>query len=236
MPPFWLEKGNTEYLLGTDHVGRDIFSNLLFGLRISLTVGFISTSLMFILGTILGLISGFYLRWIDTLIMRWADIQMVIPPILVALAVMGVFGAGLMKLVLIIAITGWPQFGRPVRGLALSLREKDFVESGKAIGVPTVYLMLRYFLPNILPTLIVLTVLQLPTVILLESTLSFLGVGVPVTTPSLGMMAKRGYQVLFSGAWWVSVFPGLVLIFLTIAMNLVGDWVRDKLDPRTQNV
>jgi len=232
-PPVWMPGGQSGYILGTDAVGRDILSNVMFGLRVSLLVGFTSTFGMAAIGIVLGIVSGYHSGWLSAFIMRIADVQLTIPPILVALAVLGIYGPGLAKLIVIIALTGWPVFARATRSACISVRENEYILAVVAQGGTSFRVIWRHVLPNILSPVIVVTALQLPAVIMTESTLSFLGVGVPVNTPSLGLMVARGHQVLFGGAWWVSVFPGIALMIITIAMNLLGDWLRDALDPRT---
>ncbi len=234
-PPFWMEGGVSTYLLGTDRLGRDVFSNVLYGLRVSLLVASLSVVFSLIIGLILGLMAGYFRGFWETLIMRAVDIQLSLPLILVALCFMVVFGTGLYKMVLVLAVVGWAEYARTVRGTVLSIREKEYVEAAKALGFGPVTIMTKYLLINSVTPVIILSAVQVPRVIILEATLSFLGLGVPVTTPSLGLAIARGYQVLFSGAWWASVFPGVMLMILVGAINVIGDWLRDALEPRSRD-
>lgn len=220
------------HILGTDLMGRDILSYILYGLRVSLIVGFGAVVVSALLGMILGMIAGYFGGRLETIIMRLADVQMAVPVIVVALFVMAMFGKGLGKLVLVIGITGWAVYARTMRAGVLSVREKDYIEAQKALGTSGFRIMLRHILPNVLTPILVLSAVQLPRVIMLEATMSFLGMGVPVLTPSLGIAISNGQKVLYSGAWWVSVFPGLTLATITVNINIVADWLRDVLDPR----
>lgn len=233
-PPVWTAGGTAPFWLGTDQAGRDILSNLLYGIRISFAVGFIATLISLVLGVTLGLISGYYGGWVDALIMRCVDILLAMPLYMVALVVMAVWGSGLWKLVLLIGLLDWAGYARAVRGMVLSVRENDYIQAVQALGAKDSRILFRHVLPNIIGPIIVYAAVNLPRVIMLESSLSFLGLGVPVTTPSLGLMISRGFQVLFSGAWWVTVFPGLVLMLTVFAINVIGDWLRDALDPQTR--
>lgn len=231
-PPVGMNGQLPGYLLGTDRVGRDVLSNLLYGVRVSLAVGMGAISISALIGVPLGLAAGYFRGRVDAMIMRAVDIQLSLPTVLVALGVLAVWGRGLEKLIVTIGVVGWAYYARTVRGSALSVREKEFVESARAAGMPDVAIIARHVFPNVLSPLMVLIAVELPRVIILESTLSFLGLGVPVDTPSLGIMISDGYQVLFSGRWWLSVFPGLALMGIVLSVNLVGDWLRDALDPR----
>jgi peptide/nickel transport system permease protein len=218
--------------LGTDAVGRDLLSNILYGLRVSLLVGVLAIVISVLLGVAGGLAAGFYRGRADALLMRAADMQLSLPSLLVALAAAAIWGRGLGKLIIVIGVLGWAEFARTVRGSTLALREKEFVEGARALGAGDGRIMIRHLLPNVLTPVIVLISLSMPRVIVLEATLSFLGLGVPITTPSLGSLIDGGYKYLFSGAWWPSIMPGLVLMLLVVGVNLVGDWLRDALDPR----
>jgi peptide/nickel transport system permease protein len=233
LPPIWYERGISPYYLGTDRLGRDVFSNIIYGLRISLTVGFLSVGLSLLIGLTLGLIAGYKRGFWETFIMRAVDVQLSLPLIMVAICFMVIFGQGLDKMIIVIAITGWDVYARMVRGSVLSLREKEYVEAAEALGLGSGTIIIKYLLLNALTPILVLTSVQVPRVIMLEATLSFLGVGVPITIPSIGMAIARGYQVLFSGSWWPSMFPGLALMLLVGCINVIADWLRDALDPRS---
>jgi len=220
------------HVLGTDLMGRDILSYIFYGLRVSLVVGFGAVLVSAFLGMFLGMIAGYFGGILDTIIMRLADVQMAVPVIVVALFVMAIFGKGLGKLVLVIGVTGWAVYARAMRACVLSVREKDYIEAQRALGTSEIRIILRHILPNVLTPILVLSAVQLPRIIMLEATMSFLGMGVPILTPSLGIAIANGQKVLYSGAWWVSVFPGITLAAITVNINIVADWLRDVLDPR----
>ncbi|MDR7544232.1 MAG: ABC transporter permease [Armatimonadota bacterium] len=229
LPPTWL---HGPHPLGTDAVGRDLLSNILFGLRVSIVFGIFTIAISVALGVAAGVASGYYRGRIDAFFMRAADMQLSLPFLLVALAIAAIWGRGLHKLIIVVGVIGWAEFARTVRGSTLAIREKDFVEAARALGAVDRRIMGRHILPNVLTPVIVLVSVAMPRVIVTEATLSFLGVGVPLTTPSLGLLIDGGYKYLFSGAWWPSIMPGLALMVLVVGINLVGDWVRDALDPR----
>jgi len=233
-PPIWYERGMSPYLLGTDRLGRDVLSNIIYGLRISLMVGTFSVGLSLVIGLTLGLIAGYARGFWENFIMRAVDVQLSLPLIMVALCFMVIFGQGLGKMIIVIALTGWAVYARTVRGTVLSIREKEYVEAAHALGFGPGTIMVKYLLLNAITPILVLTAVQVPRVIILEATLSFLGVGVPVSTPSIGLCIARGYQVLFSGSWWASIFPGLALMFLVGCINVLADWLRDALEPRSR--
>ena len=241
LPPAWLEGGSGKYWLGTDDQGRDILSALIYGARISLVVGVASVILSVLVGVSLGLLAGFRGGWIDTLLMRLCDVMLSFPPILVALLISGVGRAlfpnaheGLAFGVLIVSIslTGWVQYARTVRGTTLVERHKEYVQAARVTGVAPLRIMLRHVLPNVLGPVLVLATIQVATAIITEATLSFLGVGVPPTSPSLGTLIRVGNDYLFSGEWWITIFPGLMLVLIALSVNLLGDWLRDALNPR----
>lgn len=240
-PPAWLEGGDHRYLLGTDGQGRDILSALMYGTRISLLVGVASVLLSLLMGVSLGLLAGFAGGRVDALVMRTCDVMLSFPSILVALMISGI-GRSLFPhapdalafvvLVLAIALTGWVQYARTVRGSTLVERHKDYVQAARVIGVRPLRIMRRHVLPNVLGPVLVLATLQIAAAIITEATLSFLGVGVPVTSPSLGTLIRNGNDTLFSGEWWITAWPSLTLVLITLSVNLLGDWLRDALNPR----
>lgn len=219
-------------LLGTDDQGRDIFSAILYGLRISLFVGITSTVLSAAMGLTAGLVAGYAGGWTEKAIMRLADIQLSLPVFLVALVIMAIWGQGVGKIIIAITVCNWVYYARTVRGMVLSEKKTDYVQAAVAGGQHPVRIMFSEIAPNILAPVIVIATVRIANAILLEATLSFLGVGVPITQPSLGSLISNGFEVLFSGYWWMSVFPGLVLMVLVLAINLMGDRLRDVLNPR----
>ena len=232
-PPAWAG-GTSLHILGTDQLGRDILSRIIYGARVSLMVGIVSVGMAGVTGTLLGIISGVYGGLVDRIIMRLADIQLALPFILFALAVMAVLGPGLRNVVLVLGITGWVIYGRVIRSETLALREKEFVEASRALGHGKLTIMVRHIVPNILPTAIVLGTLQIANMIIAESSLSFLGLGVEPDIPTWGSMLAdgRGY---ISSAWWVATFPGLAIMMTVLGINLLGDYLRDTLDPRLKS-
>jgi len=241
LPPAWDAEGRATYLLGTDDQGRDVLSALMYGARISLMVGLASVLVSVVVGVGLGLLSGFVGGRIDALIMRICDVMLSFPSILIALLIDGVGRAlfpnahdtlAFAVLVLAIALPGWVQYARTVRGSTLVERNKEYVQAARVIGVPPLRIMRRHVLPNVMGPVLVLATIQVATAILIEATLSFLGVGVPPTQPSLGTLIRVGNDFLFSGEWWITVFPGLVLVMIALSVNLLGDWLRDALNPR----
>ncbi len=230
-PPGVVGADGASYLLGTDFLGRDVLSRMLFGLRVSLLVGLTSILIGSIVGVVLGVMAGFYGKAWDAVIMRLVDIQLSFPTILIAIAWAAFVGPGMVSIVAIIALTSWVEYARVVRGSTLSLREQAFVEGAFAVGLPSPLVMLRHVLPNVLSPVIIVATLQLGRAIILESTLSFLGLGIQPPTPSLGSMLADGRRYLDT-AWWVATMPGLAIMFLVLSANLLGDSLRDVLDPR----
>ena len=241
-PPAFTGKGNPAYLLGTDDQGRDVLSAIIYGSRMSLLVGVLATLLAMVLGVSLGLVSGYAGGKIDAFIMRVADVQLSFPAILIALLVDGLARAALPRdmhdtvavyvLVLAIAASGWVRYARTVRGSTLVERNKEYVQAARVIGRHPLAIMFTHVLPNALGPVLVLVTLHIGEAIITEATLSFLGVGVPPTQPSLGTLIRIGNDFLFSGEWWITVFPGAALVMLVLAINVLGDWLRDALNPR----
>jgi peptide/nickel transport system permease protein len=242
VPPFWSSQGQATYLLGTDNQGRDVLSAILYGARISLGVGVAAVLLSMVLGVSLGLLSGYVGGRIDALIMRVADVQLSFPAILIALLIDGVAHVALPRgshgniavyvLIFAIAISGWVQYARTVRGSTLVEKSKEYVQAARVIGRRPAAIMLHHLLPNVMGPVLVIATIHIATAIITEATLSFLGVGMPPTTPSLGTLIRVGNDFLFSGEWWIAVFPGGALVVLVLSVNLLGDWLRDALNPK----
>jgi peptide/nickel transport system permease protein len=242
IPPLWTADGQSPFLLGTDEQGRDMLSAILYGLRISLIVGVLGVGFSGALGILLGLIAGYVGGAIDTLIMRIADVQLTFPAILIALLVNGVAksvfnnrldaASMLVVLVLAIGLSFWVQYARTVRGSVLVEKSKDYVAAAQLIGLPAPVIMLRHVLPNTMGPILVIATINLALAIITEATLSFLGSGMPDTMPSLGTLIRIGNNYLFSGEWWIVAFPGFALAALILAINLLGDWLRDALNPK----
>jgi peptide/nickel transport system permease protein len=230
------------FLLGADDQGRDLFSTILYGLRISLFVGIMAVMLAMVMGVVLGLIAGYLGGWLDTLIMRFADIQMTFPSILVAMLIYGVakgvlppdlrYEMSIAVLIISIGLSEWVPFARTVRGSTLVEREKEYITAAKMIGLRKSQIMSRHILPNVLGPVLVIATITFALAIIAEATLSFLGVGVPTTKPSLGTLIRIGQDFLFSGEWWILLFPALTLLALALSINLFGDWLRDTLNPK----
>lgn len=241
-PPAWSGSGTTRYLLGTDDQGRDVLSTILYGARISLGIGLAAVLFSAVLGVSLGLLSGYLGGRLDAFIMRVADIQLSFPAILIALLIDGVARVALPRelhdqlavyvLVLAIGVSGWVQYARTVRGSTLVEKNKEYVQAARVIGRHPVAIMLRHVLPNVTGPVLVIGTIHIATAIITEATLSFLGVGVPPTQPSLGTLVRIGNNFLLSGEWWIALFPGLALVVLVLAVNLLGDWLRDALNPK----
>lgn len=242
LPPSWVEGGQEKYLLGTDNQGRDMLSTILYGGRLSIIVGLAAVALGMVLGVTLGVVSGYFGGVVDTVIMRLADVQLTIPGILLAILINGI-GRALLPLemredfavyVVIVAIglTDWPQFARVTRGATMVEANKEYVQAARVIDLPHWLIMVRHILPNVMRPVLVLATIGLALAIIAEATLSFLGQGIPPTTPSLGTLIRVGNEYLFSGLWWITFFPAIALVVLVFAVNLLGDWMRDALNPK----
>ena len=243
-PPFWITGGDVRYLLGTDNQGRDVLSTILYGTRASILIGICSVLLALSIGVTLGLIAGYFGGRIDGLIMRIADVQLTFPAILTALLIDGVArvllgshqaaGGEFWILVVAIGFSFWVQFARVVRGSTLVEKNKEYVQAARVIGLSSFTILRRHILPNVLGPVMVIGTINLALAIITEATLSFLGVGLPPTQPSLGTLIRIGNDFLFSGEWWITIFPGLMLVLIALSVNLLGDWLRDALNPRLQ--
>ena len=236
-PPLTLDKqGNMKYLIGSDALGRDSFSRLIFGAQVSLIVGFSAVLVGGILGTALGVYAGYYGKWIDDIIMRLADIQLAFPFILLAILFLLVLGEGLINLIIVLGIGQWVTYARIARAQTISQKEKEYVEAAKALGVNNFSIMFGSILPNIFAPLIVIASFNVASVILAEAALSFLGLGVPPQIPTWGAMLAESRDHIFAKRWWMPFFPGMAILLTVLAFNIVGDWLRDYLDPRLKEV
>ena len=241
-PPMWIEGGKATFFLGTDDQGRDLLSAIMFGSRVSLLVGIVSVFFAMLIGVSLGLLAGYAGGKTEAFIMRVADVQLSFPAILIALLISGVARAAfpgeaqdklaVVVLVIAIALANWVQYARTVRGSTLVEKNKEYVQAARVIGIHPVAIMFKHVLPNALGPVLVLATINIATAIITEATLSFLGVGVPPTEPSLGTLIRVGNDFLFSGEWWVTVFPGAALVVMVLSVNLLGDWLRDALNPK----
>lgn len=242
LPPSWMEDGDNRFLLGTDDQGRDIFSTILYGSRLSLTIGLLAVGLQLILGVTIGLSAGYFGGRIDSFLMRFADVQLSFSTMMVAIIVSAIFrtvlGAELFSqyavimLVVIIGVAEWPQYARTVRASVLAEKKKEYVEAARVMGFRSARIMFRHILPNCLSPILVISTVQVANAIMSEAALSFLGLGLPVDQPSLGSLISIGFNYIFSGSWWITAFPGIVLITLVLVINLLGDWLRDVFNPK----
>lgn len=242
LPPSWMAEGTSNYLLGTDEQGRGILSTIIYGLRTSLAIGILAVLLQMVIGVAIGLIAAYNGGWLDNLLMRIADIQLSFSTLMVAIVISAIFktmfGAQLYSeyavvlLVLIIGIAEWPQYARTIRSSALSEKKKEYVEAAKVMGFKPVRIMFRHILPNCLSPILVISTVQIANAIMSEAALSFLGLGMPAEKPSLGSLISNGFDYIQSGQWWITLFPGLVLITLVLVINMLGDWLRDVFNPK----
>ncbi|HIF9077023.1 TPA: ABC transporter permease [Photobacterium damselae] len=242
LPPSWMDEGVERFTLGTDDQGRDIFSTILYGSRLSLTIGLLAVGLQLILGVIIGLSAGYFGGRIDNFLMRIADVQLSFSTMMVAIIISAIFRTALgselyaqyavVMLVVIIGIAEWPQYARTIRASVLAEKKKEYVEAAKVMGFRAPRIMFRHILPNCLSPILVISTVQVANAIMSEAALSFLGLGLPVDQPSLGSLISIGFNYIFSGAWWITAFPGLVLVVLVLVINLLGDWLRDVFNPK----
>ncbi|WP_061014931.1 ABC transporter permease [Photobacterium leiognathi] len=242
LPPSWMEGGDENFLLGTDDQGRDIFSTILYGARLSLTIGLLAVALQMTLGIVIGLTAGYFGGRVDSFLMRVADVQLSFSTMMVAIIVSAIFRTALgaetyaqyavIMLVVIIGIAEWPQYARTVRASVLAEKKKEYVEAAKVMGFRAPRIMFRHILPNCLSPILVISTVQVANAIMSEAALSFLGLGLPVDQPSLGSLISIGFKYIFSGQWWITAFPGIVLVVLVLVINLLGDWLRDVFNPK----
>jgi peptide/nickel transport system permease protein len=235
-PPAWQAGGSTQYLLGTDQLGRDVLSRLIFGARVSMVVGFTAVIFAGVIGTVLGIVSGYLGGWVDQVIMRLTDSWLALPGLTFAIFLAAIVGPSMWNIVIILAVTYWTRYARVIRGEVLSLKEREFVRLAIVAGCTKWTIMRRHILPNIINSAIVLGTLMLGVVIITEATLSFLGVGVPPPEPAWGLMLSDGKQSLMVGRWWLSVLPGVCIMLMVLSANILGDWLRVKLDPQLRQL
>ena len=235
-PPFWQTGGSTEFLLGTDHLGRDVLSRLIFGARVSMVVGLTAVLIAGALGTTLGIVSGYLGKWVDQVIMRITDTWLAFPALVLAIFLAAVVGPSERNIIIILAATYWTRYARVIRGEVLSLKERDFVRLAIVAGCSKRTIMRRHMLPNVLNSAFVIATLMLGVVIVAEASLSFLGVGVPPPKPAWGLMLADGKKGLMAGYWWLTVFPGACIMLMVLSANLLGDWLRVKLDPQLRQL
>ena len=242
LPPMWIEGGESRFWLGTDEQGRGIYSTILYGLRTSLLIGIGAVLLQMAIGIIVGLLAAWYGGWLDNVLMRIADVQLSFSTLMIAIIISAiikaVYGAeffaanAVLILILIIGISEWPQYARTIRASALAEKSREYVEAAQVMGFGAPRIMFRHILPNCLTPILVISTVQIANAIMSEAALSFLGLGMPPEQPSLGSLISNGFNLLLSGAWWISLFPGLVLVVLTLVVNLLGDWLRDVFNPK----
>lgn len=242
IPPVWQSRGDGRFLLGTDNQGRDMVSTILYGTGLSLLIGIFAVLLQAVVGVSIGLIAGYVGGRVDAFFMRLADIQLSLSTLMIAIIALAVFQAGfgadlyqhyaIVMLILVIGIAEWPQYARTVRASVLAERKKEYVDAARVIGFPQSRIMFRHILPNTLSPVLVISTVQVAEAIISEASLSFLGLGMPVTQPSLGSLIRAGFEYIFSGSWWITIIPSIVLVVLILSLNLLGDWLRDALNPK----
>ncbi len=242
IPPSWIDPAESGFLLGTDNMGRDMLSTMLYGLRTSILIGIGAVSLQAVIGIIMGLTAGYVGGKTDSILMRLADIQFSFPYLMVAILVSAIFqmifGIGKYEelaiplLILIIGFAEWPMYARTIRASVMGEKNKEYVEAAKIIGLSNPVIMIRHVLPNSLTSLLVISTIQVANAVMSEAALSFLGLGMPTTKPSLGSLIRAGFDYIFSGSWWITIFPGILLVLFVLVINLLGDWLRDVLNPK----
>lgn len=242
MPPIWMQGADSSFLLGTDAQGRDMLSTILYGMRVSIIIGLGAVALQALIGVIVGLVAGYSGGRLESFLMRIADVQLSFSTYMVAIFLgaifQAVFGVGQYEdiavpfLIIVIGLAEWPQYARTVRASVLGEKKKEYVEAARVIGLPAKRIAIRHILPNTLTPVLVISTVQVANAIMSEAALSFIGLGMPATKPSLGSLIKSGFEYIFSGSWWITLFPGLVLVVLILAINLLGDWLRDFLNPK----
>jgi len=234
-PPFWMKGGSLSYPLGTDPLGRDILTRIIYGARVSLTVSFMTIFFAGFFGVLVGLTSGYYGGWLDSVSMRIVDATVSLPTILLAIILVVIFGGGLLNVVIAIAMLQWARYARVIRGEVLSLKQKEFIAQARLAGCSVLRILLVHLFPNVVNTLVVLLTVEVGRIIIMEASLSFLGAGIPPPTPAWGYMVADGREYVTS-AWWVSLFPGMAILLTVLSFNLFGDWLRDTLDPKLRQV
>lgn len=242
LPPIWLKNGNSRFLLGTDSQGRDMLSTMLYGMRVSIIIGLGAVALQATMGILIGLVAGYKGKRLDAFLMRLADVQLSFSTYMVAIffgaLFQAAFGMGMYEefavplLIFIIGFAEWPQYARTVRASVMAEKKKEYVEAARVIGLRSGRIMWRHILPNTLTSVLVISTVQVANAIMSEAALSFIGLGMPVTRPSLGSLIKAGFDYIFSGSWWITLFPGIALVLLILSVNLLGDWLRDFLNPK----
>ncbi len=242
LPPMWLDGGSSTFILGTDNMGRDLLSTMIYGLRISVVIGICAVALQAFIGIMMGLTAGYVGGKVDTVLMRIADIQFSFPYLMVAIFISAIFqvmfGVGSFEklavplLVIIIGLSEWPVYARTIRAAVMGEKNKEYVEAARVIGLSRPVIMFRHILPNTLTSVMVISTIQVANAVMSEAALSFLGLGMPVTMPSLGSLIREGFEYIFSGSWWITIFPGIFLILFVLVVNLLGDWLRDVLNPK----
>ena len=242
IPPQWMGEGKPEFMLGTDTQGRDLFSTILYGMRVSIMIGVGAVCLQAFLGVSLGLLAGYYGGIVDSIIMRVADVQLSFSTLLVAIFMSAIFQAAfglenyeriaLLFLIVVIGLAEWPQYARTVRASVLAEKKKEYVEAVRVIGLKPTRIMFRHIFPNTISPILVISTVQVANAIMSEAALSFLGLGMPISKPSLGSLINAGFEYFFSGIWWITLFPGIILVVMVLVINLLGDWIRDVLNPK----